>query len=130
MIPDGTPVGPLAKLIPLVTLSAKESRTALLDNTEEAACTIDFVDDFVNTQNIKVCTEQTFAPTANFLSAKFFLQLLIFSIKIDTPGSIVTKKFLDFVHKEERSYLVHCCPAHTEQSLPQTRSSQYPSRQR
>ena len=70
MIPDGTPVGPLAKLIPLVTLSAKESRTALLDNTEEAACTIDFVDDPVNTQNIKVCTEQTFAPTAdtdNFL---------------------------------------------------------------
>ena len=49
MIPDGTPVGPLAKLIPLVTLSAKESRTALLDNTEEAACTIDFVDDPVNT---------------------------------------------------------------------------------
>ena len=74
MIPDSTMVGSLSRLIPLVTLSAKKSRTALLDNMEEAACAIDFVDESMNTQNINVCTEQTFAPTAetdNFLDQQW-----------------------------------------------------------
>ncbi len=56
----------------------------MLDNTEEAACAIDFVDDSVNTQNIKVCTDDEIAPATETDN---------FSIQLDTPGSIVKQKF-------------------------------------
>ena len=64
----------------------------MLDNTEEAACAIDFVDDSVKTQNIKVCTDDEIAPATETDN---------FSIQLDTPGSIVKKKFVHFVREEE-----------------------------